>query len=74
MPMSLGKKTLAMPFTDMRLRLVLGRWLIDPMTNDPTTEVAVDSEGFTELSETATTASIDTHVFGEILRLDKSPD
>ncbi len=60
------------PFTEQQLRAVLQRWLADG--DEPETEVVIDSDGFSALSETMTLASIDRHALEEILQLDSSPD
>ena len=60
------------PFTEQQLRAVLNRWLSG--TEDADSPVAVDSDGFSALSETMTLASIDRHALEEILQLDTSDE
>ena len=61
------------PFTEEQLRIVLNRWLADSGADDSRPEVAIDADGFSELTETVTLASIDSMAFEEIVRLDATP-
>jgi CheY-like chemotaxis protein len=61
------------PFTEEQLRIVLSRWLSDSGTDDPPTDIAIDADGFSTLTETTTLASIDKLALDEITRLDDTP-
>jgi CheY-like chemotaxis protein len=61
------------PFTEEQLRIVLNRWLTDSGAGDTKPEVAIDADGFSELTETVTLASIDSLALEEIVRLDATP-
>ena len=62
------------PFTQEQLRLVADRWLSSAGSGEPEIAAAVDSDGFTRLSETAALASIDSAAFDELIQLDSSPE
>ena len=61
------------PFTEEQLRVVLARWLSDSGEDDTAREVAIDSDGFSALTESIALASIDKLALDEIIRLDDSP-
>ena len=61
------------PFTEEQLRVVLARWLSDSDADDAAREVAIDSDGFSALTESIALASIDKLALDEITRLDDSP-
>jgi len=61
------------PFTEEQLRIVLARWLTDADAGDSPAEVAIDADGFSELTETMSLASIDRLALDEITRLDDTP-
>jgi CheY-like chemotaxis protein/HPt (histidine-containing phosphotransfer) domain-containing protein len=61
------------PFTGEQLRIVLNRWLAGPDTEGLENEVVIDADGFSELTETVTLASIDVLALEQIIQLDSSP-
>ncbi len=61
------------PFNREQMRAVLSRWLPGTGTENSVPEVAIDEDGFSELTETTTLASIDRLALDEIVRLDPSP-
>lgn len=61
------------PFTEEQLRIVLKRWLPDAGTKNTESELAIDTDGFSELSATMSAASIDKLALEEIIHLDSSP-
>ena len=61
------------PFTQEHMRIVLSRWLIDSTDDNSVAPVAVDDEGFSDLGESTTLASINREVLDELRDLDSSP-
>jgi CheY-like chemotaxis protein/signal transduction histidine kinase/HPt (histidine-containing phosphotransfer) domain-containing protein len=61
------------PFTGEQLRVVLKRWLADPDTEELEAKLVIDADGFSELTETVTLASIDRLALEQIIQLDSSP-
>ena len=60
------------PFTQEELRLVMCRWLPTTIIESEGPEFGVDTDGFTLVADTATSASLDRQVLDEILQLDQS--
>ena len=60
------------PFTQEQLRLVMYRWIPTTIIESEGPEFGVDTDGFTLVADTATSASLDRQVLDEILQLDQS--
>ena len=62
------------PITQEHMRIVLTRWLLGSVDDDSVRPVAIDDDGFSDLGETTTLASINTEMLEELRELDSSPD
>ncbi len=62
------------PFTQEHMRIVLTRWLVDSADDNSVRPVPVDADGFSELGETTSLASINREVLDELCELDTSAD
>lgn len=65
---------LTKPFTEQQLRLIMGRWLgVTDDDDEQVASVAVDSDGFSDLTETTSLASVNRAALEEIGQLDSTP-